>query len=168
MNHYQYNSVLGIKTKIIVADFMDPNALPRIVQELEQFDIDIGVLVNNVGMLGEHHMPFLELDLETVTGMINVNILAGTVLCHALLPKMKNKGKGAVINISSSANFMPIPHLAVYAATKHYMTAFTQAIALEYKDCGLEIQCIEPGAVKTSMTELFDEVFLNMNYLLAI
>jgi short-subunit dehydrogenase len=147
----------GISTKIIVADFMDPNVLHRIVQELDQFNIDIGVLVNNVGMLGEHHMPFLELDLETVTGMINVNILAGTVLCHALVPKMKKKGRGAVINISSSANFTPIPHLAVYAATKHYMTAFTMAIAEEYKGCGREIQCIEPGAVKTSMTELFDE-----------
>ena len=152
--------LLGISTKIIVADFMDPSVLQRIVQELDQFNIDIGVLVNNVGMLGEHHMPFLELDLETVTGMINVNILAGTVLCHALLPKMKKKGRGAVINISSSANFTPIPYLAVYAATKHYMTAFTQAITEEYKGCGVEIQCIEPGAVKTSMTELFDEVNL--------
>ena len=98
----KYNLLVGISTKIIVADFMDPNVLHRIVQELDQFNIDIGVLVNNVGMLGEHHMPFLELDLETVTGMINVNILAGTVLCHALLPKMK---KGSMFLKTQS-----IPH----------------------------------------------------------
>ena len=114
-------------------------------------------------MLGEHHMPFLELPKEDVIGMINVNCLAATVLCHSLMPKMKQKGKGAVINLSSSANFAIIPYLAVYAATKHYMTAFTVAIAEEYKDCGIEIQCIEPGAVKTAMTTHFDEVkkFIN-------
>ena len=79
--------------------------LPRIIQELEQLNIDIGVLVNNVGMLGEHQMPFLALDEATVVGMINVNILAATVLCHSLLPKMKEKGKGAIINISSIAAY---------------------------------------------------------------
>ena len=114
--------------------------------------------MNNVGMLGEHHMPFLELPKEDVIGMINVNCLAATVLCHSLMPKMKQKGKGAVINLSSSANFAIIPYLGVYAATKHYMTAFTVAIAEEYKDCGIEVQCIEPGAVKTAMTTHFDEV----------
>ena len=155
--------VAGISTKIIVADFMDPNVLPRIVQELEEFNIDIGVLVNNVGMLGEHHMPFLELDLKTVTGMINVNILAATVLCHSLMPKMKQQGKGAVINVSSIANLASFPYLAVYAATKHYMTAFTVAIAEEYKGCGIEIQCLEPGGVKTSMTQHFDDVTTIMN-----
>ena len=137
---------------------MDPKCLPRIVQELEEFNIDIGVLVNNVGMLGEHHMPFLELPLEDVVGMVNVNVLAGTYLCHSLMPKMRAKGKGAVINVSSSANLIFIPYLAVYAATKHYMTAFTMAIAEEYKGSGIEIQCLEPGAVKTSMTTHFDEV----------
>ena len=137
---------------------MDPNCLPRIVQELEQFNIDIGVLVNNVGMLGEHHMPFLELPKDDVIGMVNVNVLAGTFLCHSLMPKMKQKGKGAVINVSSSANFAFMPYLSVYAATKHYMTAFTVAIAEEYKGSGIEIQSLEPGAVKTSMTTHFSEV----------
>ena len=156
MNYFPF--ILGVSTRIITADFMDPKCLPRIGQELEQFNIDIGVLVNNVGMLGEHHMPFLELPLEDVVGMVNVNVLAGTYLCHSLMPKMKAKGKGAVINVSSSANLIFIPYLAVYAATKHYMTAFTMAIAEEYKGSGIEIQCLEPGAVKTSMTTHFDEV----------
>ena len=103
-------------------------------------------------------MPFLELDQKTVIDMINVNILAATVLCHSFLPKMKEKGKGAVINISSLAAYFFSPYLAEYAATKHYMSAFTVAIAEEYTNCGIEIQCIEPGLVETAMTEYFDEV----------
>ena len=71
---------------------------------------------------------------------------------------MKDKGKGAIINISSLAAYFFAPYLAEYAATKHYMSAFTMAIAEEYANCGVEIQCIEPGAVDTAMTQYFDEV----------
>ena len=147
-----------MSSKIIVADFTNPNVLPMIVQEIEKFDIDVGILVNNVGILGPHQMPFLELNQQTVIDMVNVNILAATVLCHSLLPKMKEKGKGAVINISSIAAYFFAPYLAQYAATKHYLSAFTMAIAEEYADCGIDIQCIEPGVVDTEMSQHFDEV----------
>ena len=103
-------------------------------------------------------MPFQELDEKTVIGMINVNILATTVLCHSILPNMKEKGRGAVVNLSSTAAYIFSPYLAVYTATKNYMSAFTVAIAEEYKGTGIEIQCVEPGAVKTRMTQYFDEV----------
>jgi len=160
----ELNRKYGVQTKVIVADFADPDVLPRIIEDLEKFNIDVGVLVNNVGMLGEHFMPFLELDEKTVIGMINVNILATTVLCHKLLPKMRAKGKGAVINLSSTAAYVFSPYLAVYTATKNYMSAFTVAIAEEYKGCGIEIQCVEPGAVKTRMTQYFDEKAQGMFY----
>ena len=84
-------------------------------------------------------MPFQELDEKTVIGMINVNILATTVLCHSILPKMKEKGRGAVVNLSSTAAYIFGPYLAVYVATKNYMSAFTVAIAEEYKGTGIEI-----------------------------
>ena len=96
-------------TKIIVADFADPDVLSMIEEDLERFEIDIGILVNNVGMLGDHFMPFQDLDEQTVIGMINVNILATTVLCHKILPKMKEKGRGAVINLSSTAAYIFSP-----------------------------------------------------------
>ena len=149
-----------MNTKIIVADFTNPGVLPRVVEEIERFNIDIGVLVNNVGMLGPHHMPFLELDQRTVIDMINVNVLTATVLCHSLLPKMKERGRGAVINLSSVASLFIGPYLAEYTATKHYMTSFTQSIAEEYSDTGITIQSVEPGAVETAMTEHFDEVII--------
>ena len=146
-------------TKIIVADFTKPDVLPMIISRLDEFKIDIGVLVNNVGLLGEHQMPFLELDRNTVVNMINVNITSGTVLCHHLLPQMKQKGKGAIINISSTASLIYIPYLAEYSATKHFMTAFTRALAAEYSEYGVTIQCIEPGQVATEMTKYFERVY---------
>ena len=148
-------------TKVIVADFTKPEALSMILSKLDEFEIEIGVLVNNVGILGEHHMPFLELDRNTVINMINVNVTSGTVLCHHLLPKMKERGKGAIINLSSSASLIYIPYVAEYTATKHYMTAFTRALAAEYSEYGVTIQSMEPGQVDTEMTKHFEKVYVN-------
>ena len=117
----------------ITEDFTNPSALAFIIDTLKAHELDIGVLVNNVGVLGRHWMPFLELDAKVAKDIITVNVLSATMLCHALLPDMVEKGKGAIINIGSMcSNFGPIPYLATYAATKHYIAAFTQAIAAEY------------------------------------
>ena len=79
-------------------------------------------------------MPFLELDEKMVKDIIVVNVLAGTMLCHSLLPDMITKKKGAIINIGSICSYYPLPYLATYAATKHFTSAFSQAIAAEYSD----------------------------------
>ena len=112
----------------------NPAALPSIIKYLESRKIDVGVLVNNVGLLGPHWMPFLELEEHIVKDIINVNVVAGTTLIHALLPEMVRKGKGAIINISSTCSAFPVPYLATYAATKHFISAFTKAISAEYQD----------------------------------
>ena len=72
--------------------------------------------------------------------MMTVNMFAVTLLCHALLPEMTGRGRGAVINISSVAGLIPLPYLAVYTATQHYISAFTQAIAQELAGSGVVIQ----------------------------
>ena len=92
------------------------------------------MLVNNVGLLGPHFMPFLELSEKMVQDIIVVNVLAGTMLCHSLLPDMLKKKKGAIINIGSICSYYPLPYLATYAATKYFTAAFSQAIAAEYSD----------------------------------
>merc|ERR1711936_398287 len=144
-----------VKTMIIVADFTKIEVLGHIVDKLKDSKLDIGILVNNVGILGPHYQPFLEVDPKIVKDMITVNITAATVLCHELLPSMVQKGKGAIINIASLASFCPGPYLAEYHATKHYLHAFTEAIAAEYADTGVIIQEIDPGQVATEMTKDF-------------
>ena len=120
---------------IITEDFTDSLALTSIIGTLKEHELDIGVLVNNVGVLGPHWMPFLELDAKVAKDIISVNVLSSTMLCHAILPDMVKRGKGAIINIGSMcSNIGPIPYLATYSASKHYMAAFTQAISAEYAD----------------------------------
>ena len=75
------------------ADFTDEDVLPMIVEKIRQAGIDVGVLVNNVGLLGPHWMPFLEMDEATVRDIVVVNTLAATSLCHAIIPQMKKRGE---------------------------------------------------------------------------
>merc|ERR1712037_312055 len=118
----------GCRILIIKADFTDVSVLPVIVSRLKEEQVEVGILVNNVGILGPSGgpWPFLQLDLAYVKDMITVNITAATYLCHQLLPAMVAKGKGAVINIASTGSYGPGPYLAEYIATKHYMHSFTE------------------------------------------
>lgn len=145
----------GIQCLIIAQDMSSPAALSSIIKHLESLKLDVGVLVNNVGLLGPHWMPFLELDEQMVKDIINVNVVAGTTLIHALLPDMIRKRKGAIINISSTCSAFPVPYLATYSATKHFIDAFTKAITAEYQDSGVTFQLVDPGQVDTQMTALF-------------
>jgi len=146
----------GCRVLIIQADFTDVSVLPVIVQRLKEERVEVGVLVNNVGILGPGMLPFLELDSTIVKDMITVNITAATYLCHQLLPSMIAKGKGAIINIASIGSYVPGPYLAEYVATKHYMHSFTESLALEMEGTGVVIQEMDPGAVNTAMTKEFD------------
>merc|ERR1719186_1452629 len=148
----------GCRILIIQADFTDVSVLPVIVRRLKEEQVEVGILVNNVGILGPSGgpWPFLELDLAYVKDMITVNITAATYLCHQLLPAMVTKGKGAVINIASMGSYCPGPYLAEYIATKHYMHSFTESLALELEGTGVLIQEIDPGVVNTEMTKEFD------------
>ena len=110
-------------------------------------------LVNNVGSAGEHMMPFLEQEEKTVRDMMVVNMMPCTLLTHAFLPAMREKGRGAIINISSVAAVQPMPYIAVYAATKHYIHAFTEALAYENRGTGVTFQEVSPGAVDTALTK---------------
>merc|ERR1712150_211611 len=94
-------------------------------------------------------------DEQMVKDIINVNVVAGTTLIHALLPDMIRKRKGAIINISSACSAFPVPYLATYSATKHFIDAFTKAITAEYQDSGVTFQLVDPGQVDTQMTALF-------------
>merc|ERR1719318_361250 len=145
----------NVKTMVIVADFTKLEALDHIVGKLKDSRLDIGILVNNVGILGPHYQPFLKLDSKTAKDMITVNITAATVLCHELLPAMVKKRKGAVINIASFASYAIGPYISEYSASKHYLHALTEAIAIELEDTGVIIQEVDPGQVATEMTKDF-------------
>ena len=81
--------------------------------------------------------------------MLAVNVVALTVLTHALLPAMIQKKRGAILNVSSSAGFLPVKKLAVYAATKAFVTSFSEALRAEVQRSGIAVTSLCPGPVHT-------------------
>jgi len=83
-----------------------------------------------------------------------VNVVALTFLTRSLLPQMIARKGGAILNVSSSAGFLPIPGFAVYAATKAYVTSFSEALRAELRETGVSVCTLCPGPVHTDFQEV--------------
>ncbi|XP_058060320.1 inactive hydroxysteroid dehydrogenase-like protein 1 [Anopheles bellator] len=142
----------GVETKILVADFSKGEQIYHGL-ETELTTLDIGILVNNVGVINEKPIRLEAMDKKLLWSLINVNVAAATLLCSILIPAMKRKRRGLIVNISSLSALAPTPYLAVYAATKAYMTSFSLALRQELLSYGVECQTVSPGYVETNMTE---------------
>ncbi|XP_072230673.1 hydroxysteroid (20-beta) dehydrogenase 2 isoform X2 [Leuresthes tenuis] len=144
----------GRKTRTIQVDFTDGCCIyPAIAKELR--GLEIGILVNNVGMTcTEHFAYFLEIpDAEqTITQIINCNMLSVPQMTRLVLPDMLERGTGLIINISSEMGSRPQPLLALYSASKAFVSYFSQCLCAEYKSKGITVQCVAPLMVSTNMT----------------
>uniref|UniRef100_A0A3P9J3Z5 Hydroxysteroid (20-beta) dehydrogenase 2 n=1 Tax=Oryzias latipes TaxID=8090 RepID=A0A3P9J3Z5_ORYLA len=144
----------GQKTRTIRVDFTDGCSIySTIAKELQ--DLEIGILVNNVGMTcTDHFAYFLEIpDIEQkITQIIECNILSVPQMTRLVLPGMVERGTGLIINISSEIGARPQPLLALYSATKVFVTYFSQCLHAEYKSKGITVQCVAPLMVSTNMT----------------
>jgi uncharacterized protein len=105
------------------------------------------VLINNAG-LGDVG-PFATSESRRNAEMLLVNIVALTTLTRKLLPRMIAQKRGAILNVSSSAGFLPIPTFAVYAATKAYVSSFSEALRAELRRTGVTVTALCPGPVRT-------------------
>jgi len=134
------------------ADLADPTQLKELVAWLEHEKIDIDLLINNAGLgdLG----PFATSDPIRNEQMTLVNVVALTSLTRHLLPQMIASKRGGILNVSSSSGFLPIPGFAVYAATKAYITSFSEALRAELHGTGVSVCALCPGPVHTEFQEV--------------
>ncbi len=114
---------------------------------LDETGLKVDLLINNAG-LGDHG-PFSEANWTRIEQMLAVNISALTKLTHALLPQMLRSGEGAILNVSSVASLMPVPYLNVYAATKAYVTSFSEGLRAELRGTNISVTALCPGPVPT-------------------
>jgi len=119
---------------------------------LEREKIDVDLLINNAG-LGDSG-PFATSDPTRNEQITLVNVVALTSLARRLLPQMIARKGGGILNVSSSAGFLPIPGFAVYAATKAYVTSFSEALRTELRGTGVNVSALCPGPVHTEFQEV--------------
>jgi len=146
----QQNPNLSVHTHR--TDLANPSELEELITWLEREKIDVDLLINNAGFgdLG----PFATSDLNRNEQIMLVNIVALTSLTRRLLPGMIARKCGAILNVSSSAGFLPIPGFAVYAATKAYVTSFSEALRAELRGTGVSVCALCPGPVHTEFQEV--------------
>ncbi|XP_059481949.1 inactive hydroxysteroid dehydrogenase-like protein 1 [Neocloeon triangulifer] len=136
-----------VATIVIVADFTGGQEVYKKIWE-DILDLEIGILVNNVGALPRRAMRLEEAPVQQLWDMVMVNVGTATAMTHLILPGMKYRGRGMIVNLSSAVHSGPCPYFSIYAAAKAYITSFTDAIRLECEGSGVEIQTLHPWYVR--------------------
>jgi hypothetical protein len=137
----------AVNVAVITEDLAAAGAARRVFDQTEQLGLQVDVLINNAGFGG--HGKFHERNLAAEQQMMQLNMVTLTEMTHLYLQGMTARGDGKILNVSSTAGFMPGPLQAVYYATKAYVNSFSQAIANELEGTGITVTALCPGAVAT-------------------
>lgn len=140
-----------IMAHYVAVDLTQFQADTRLFNETEKHGLEVNWLINNAGFgaMGD----FLKLDLENQLRMITLNVMSLVALTHRYLEKMRERKEGVIINVSSTASFQPIPFFATYAASKAFVTSFSEAIAEENRTHNIQVLNLCPGPTETGFFE---------------
>ncbi|EEB09907.1 steroid dehydrogenase, putative [Pediculus humanus corporis] len=141
-----------VTVKTITADFSKGEIIfDKIKKELE--DIPVGMLINNVGKQYTRPMYVGDVNDRELWDIININIATTVMMTKMILPKMVERKKGGIVNISSGSEHQPLPFMTVYAASKAFIKSFSDALRFEYRKYGITVQHLSPMFVNTKMND---------------
>ncbi len=141
----------GVRVRVVPADLSAPGAAARLHAALDAEGIFVETLVNDAGF--GMHGPFVSLDPERQSSMMQLNVVALTELCRLFAPEMGRRARGEILNVASTAAFQPGPLMAVYCATKAYVVSFSAALADELRPAGVAVSCLCPGPTATGFAD---------------
>ena len=140
-----------IKVEIIQEDLSKDKACERIINIVEEKNFIVDNLINNAG-IGSFGF-FSEAEDGFEEKLININIVALTVLTKYFIRDMIKRGDGGILNVASTAAFIGGPKMSMYYSSKAYVLSLTEALHDEVKSLGIRVSCLCPGPVKTSFQE---------------
>ncbi len=137
------------ESRIWAADLGDVELAERVALEAWDAFGHIDVLVNNAGIPKRRHVT--ELTYDEVEEVMRVNFLSPARMSMALLPKMLDRGKGSIVNVSSVAGRLGNPREAAYCASKFALNGWSETMLVDLWDTPIEIRLINPGAIDTEI-----------------
>jgi short-subunit dehydrogenase len=141
----------AVRAETLACDLSDAGERAAMLDRLGELGLTVEVLVNNAGF-GSGGL-FQKLDQERELQMVRLNVEAVVHLCGRFVPEMVRAGRGAVLNVASTASFQPLPRQATYAATKAFVSAFTDGIYADLRGTGVTATCLCPGPVETEFPD---------------
>lgn len=141
----------GIAAHVFALDLGAEGGAAELVRKIEEAGLTVDVLINNAGFGGQG--AHIERDLAKEQSMIDLNVKALVTLCHEFGRRMAEGGGGKILNVASTAGFMPGPYQAIYFATKAFVLSYSQALDQELRDKGVTVTALAPGLVDTEFVE---------------
>ena len=137
----------SVDVKVLIKDLEKENSAAELYGELEKNELHVDILINNAGQHSQ----------------IILNCLSLTDLTYFIIKDMAGRKSGEIINIASTAAFQPVPYMAVYGATKAFVLSFSEALHQEYKNYGIKVTAVCPGATETSFFDTAGPVGMGMH-----
>lgn len=137
----------GVGVQTALADLSAPDGAQKLVSQLDERNIAPELLVNNAGL--GYTAPFVESSLERQRALVQLNVMAPMELAHLLGARMAQRGRGAIIFVSSVAAVMPGPGMGTYFASKAFILSLSQALHEELARYGVRVMALCPGPVNT-------------------
>ena len=145
----------GTEVTVLAMDLSLPDSAKELQLATDALGLKVDILVNNAGFGTHGHVLHADADRYAEQIQLNCSTLVGTSTRY--LPGMVERGAGAIINIASTAAFQPVPHMAVYGATKAFVLSFTQALWAETQGTGVKVLAVCPGATDTPFFDIAGE-----------
>jgi len=135
----------GVEARPLVADLASPAAPPEIFTQVSATPVDL--LINNAGF--GLRGAFAETDWAAESRLLQVNVAALAHLTKLFLPEMVRRGAGRILNVASTAAFVPGPFMAMYYASKAFVLSFSEALSNEVQGTGVSVTALCPGPTRT-------------------
>ena len=142
----------GITVHVFAADLGSPEGTSKLIADVDALAVDVDILINNAGFGG--HGNLINRDIAAERAMIELNVQTLVALTHHFAAQMAARGKGKILNVGSTAGFMPGPDQAVYFATKAFVNSFSQAVDQELRSKGVTCTVLAPGYVETEFAQV--------------
>ena len=146
----RHGGTQGGDVEVLAADLLDAADLGRVTDRLRNDDAPVDLLVNNAGA-GQVGL-FADLDVDDAELAVRLNTIVPLRLAHAALPGLTERG-GAILNVGSVASYQPVPSMATYAATKAFMSSWSQALYEELRGTGVTVTALAPGFTRSGFVE---------------
>ncbi|MFV0345987.1 MAG: SDR family NAD(P)-dependent oxidoreductase [Bacteroidales bacterium] len=137
----------GVDTQCYECDLSEKDNVIELAEVINE-NFEVFMLINNAGIGGTKR--FEAVDAEYISKIIELNVMATSLLTHQILPNLRKQKQGYILNVASMAAFSPIGYKTVYPASKAFVQSFSRGLYEEFKNSNVFVSVVNPGPMKTN------------------